>query len=245
MSLIDTWNGANWTGGGTFFGVGTDLDQQLNGVSCPAAGKCFAVGFEATLKHGSGDFIARDNGGSWTSTGLLTGENLSGVTCVTTTNCTAVGGKGSNGLALHWNGSKWTTQTAQAAPGGRTSGFNGVACQSATSCWGVGSSTDGKTERRMVQHWNGSKWSIVNTPAPGTQNEFDSISCTATQCVAVGWSNTVPFIDSWNGGTWTTQSVPSLNATDFLHGVNCANATACVAVGTDPSTGTALVERRG
>ena len=49
------------------------------------------------------------------------------------------------------------------------SGFNAVTSLSPKNVWAVGSYYDGNfNPQSLVEHWNGTKWSIANNPNPGT-----------------------------------------------------------------------------
>jgi hypothetical protein len=48
----------------------------------------------------------------------------------------------------------------------------------------------------LVEHWNGTTWSIMSSPnrAGATDNELDGVSCTNdTNCYAAGGSIALPF----------------------------------------------------
>ncbi len=70
--------------------------------------------------------------------------------------------------------------------------FNSVSCFSPTRCMAVGdhipNAPPNGPVRTLAETWNGSRWSIVATPNPGSVGDYLSgVSCiTATSCVAVG-----------------------------------------------------------
>ena len=79
-------------------------------------------------------------------------------------------------LTERWNGSSWSVAPT-IATGQKYSEINGVTCQSASSCWAVG--TDGLNpqnsnflpvvpaaadDQSLIAHWNGSTWSEVASP---------------------------------------------------------------------------------
>jgi hypothetical protein len=59
----------------------------------------------------------------------------------------------------------------------------------------------------LVEHWNGSSWSIVSTPASGLNTAFDDLGCAQGRCVAVGTTDVEPLADRWDGTRWTTETV--------------------------------------
>jgi hypothetical protein len=81
-------------------------------------------------------------------------------------------GNNSNGakqtlLAADWNGTAWHAATMP-SPKGRTPTISGVVDLSPSDGWAVGYATGGSTndERRLIEHWNGSTWTIVPSPNP-------------------------------------------------------------------------------
>ena len=68
-----------------------------------------------------------------------------------------------------------------------------VAAVSASNVWAVGFSTDSTTtDHTLIEHWNGTSWSVVKSPSPGSGS--DSLSgvaaISANNVWAVGASNT-------------------------------------------------------
>jgi hypothetical protein len=65
-----------------------------------------------------------------------------------------------------------------------------VSCTSAAACTATGTygSRNGHYEP-LIEAWNGTRWTIRATPAPGTigNNSLSAVSCTsATACTAAG-----------------------------------------------------------
>jgi hypothetical protein len=90
------------------------------------------------------------------------------------------------------NGTAWTAQPVFPVPSGSVSDtVLGVACTSATACTAVGysqGSASASTKPTLAEVWNGTAWSIQDTPNPAaSNNELGAVSCvTAGPCVAVG-----------------------------------------------------------
>ena len=138
-------------------------------------------------------------------------------------------------------------------PAGSTSvDFEGVDCPSAKSCFAVGFSQAGKTNKTLVERWNGSKWSVMATPNPAgaTNSYLQAVSCaSATNCIAVGYSSQGNKLSSlaeqWNGTKWSVMVTPSpVSWTNpALESVSCASPTSCMAVGHGRAlTGESIVE---
>ncbi len=243
------WNGHTWSAIPQLRYIGG------NGVACTSATFCVTVGFGAPMRW---------NGTKWfkSNNPLGVDDILNGVACVSPTDCTAVGYKATSpvdgyAVAAHWNGSTWTRQAVAPVPHRPDSSLARVSCPSVHNCWAVGTSlrTYDDVTRHLVEHWNGTKWSIVVTPAPPPTSgdvSLRDISCVGSTCVAVGDSghNATPWIDRWNGSTWridTTTTPPKSDETT-LHGVACVTPATCVTVGDYFSTDTGdmlLIERSG
>jgi hypothetical protein len=137
---------------------------------------------------------------------------------------------------------------ALAPPGG----FSSVSCTSATACTAVGSVVRDGVLVTLAERWDGSSWSIQNTPNPGdNRDQLDAVSCTsAAACTAVGFyinssnGTSAPIVERWDGSNWSVQAIPT-PAVGMLSGVSCPSATVCIAVGAGPGGqgGERLIER--
>ena len=167
-------------------------DGVLNGVSCPSATSCFAVG---SSTRGNGDraqLVVRWDGTTWSKmptpdrVGVLE-SSLKGVSCPSATFCFAVGDETSKrvndgSLIEEWNGQTWS-QSASAAPYvNYLSG--GVSCASPSACFVVGG--EDAAHRSVLQYWNGVEWSVMTDPNP-VEAALGAVSCpSTTSCFAVG-----------------------------------------------------------
>ena len=196
--------------------------------------------------------------------GDLIASELTGVSCVSPTNCTAVGnGAGFIGgtpawLIEAWNGSAWSV--VKEGPIGNKSPldyttFSGVSCPSATYCAAVGSNNGGKRWQTVIEQWNGSTWSVIDTPKiPGKSvgGGLNAVSCMSAQdCTAVGelldhGTASQGLVERWNGSGWKIVNSPPAPG-GYLRGVSCVTASDCTAVGWDGgftvSTVSPLIER--
>src|SRR5438874_940226 len=100
---------------------------------------------------------------------------LNGVAAVSASDVWAVGTHGSSSgnrtLIEHWNGSSWSIVDSP-NPGTSYNGLNRVVVPSANDIWAVGRYThdDSGYAQTLIEHWNGSSWSIVPSPNPGANN---------------------------------------------------------------------------
>ena len=143
---------------------------------------------------------------------------LMGTTCTTAWSCWAVGGVFSslgnnsqpNALIDNWNGSTWSVGPDVTPPGTQASLLWSVACVASSDCWAVGAQELDNQQQpvTLAEHWNGSAWSVVPTPAVG--GYLFSVTCSSTSdCWAVGddldsQRNPVNgIIYHWDGSQWS------------------------------------------
>jgi hypothetical protein len=182
-------------------------------------------------------------------------SGLRGVSCVSTNACTAVGS--SDGLEAPepaeltlvevWDGTAWTVQSSPNRSSGElsTNALNAISCTSSVACTAVGfSREDNGTEVTLAEAWNGTSWTIQNTPNPvgATYSRLQGVSCSsASACTAVGFSSAGVLAEIWNGSAWTLQNTPNPGGSSELAAVSCTSGMACMAVGS--SVGETLAER--
>jgi hypothetical protein len=247
LPLAEVWNGTSWATQ-TVPNPSGSTNTQLRSISCPSTTSCVAVGTfsDSTTGHTLA-LIETWNGTSWTLIKPpepigVTYAILTGVSCPSASLCLAAGGYSTSAgafsptqlLALRWDGTNWTLQTAATPSGATASTFTGVSCPSATDCEVVGGYTTSATSTfpttTLAELWNGTTWTIQTSPNPSSGG-FTAGSCAGVgACTAVGTSF---FAENWDGLTWTTQSLaapPTQSAQ--LNGVSCATTTTCTIVGT-------------
>src|SRR5207253_7329855 len=93
-------------------------------------------------------------------------------------------------LTLHWNGSAWS-QVASPNVGSSDNSLNGVT-GSGNDVWAVGyyaTFAGGYlVSRSLTLHWNGSAWSVVQSPNPGFWgNQLYAMTGSGSDVWAVGW----------------------------------------------------------
>src|SRR5215510_14504786 len=118
-------------------------------------------------------------------------------------------------LIERWNGSNWSVVPSPNPQGKTYVVLNGVAAISANDIWAVGHSGDPSSIplQTLTEHWNGSNWSIIPSPSPGTYNgnvlnAVDGIS--SNDVWAVGWYQSGStgqeggtLTMHWDGKAWT------------------------------------------
>jgi hypothetical protein len=226
--LIEHYDGSAWSAvaSPTLPGHG-----GLDGVSCPDADHCWAVG----TVNGPGDIneplIEAYDGTGWSVVSGIASDNpqvaavaLRSISCVTATDCWAVGSLNIE----HYDGSTWTAYAAAASAESRPS-LNAVTCLEASDCWAVGGTA--------VMHYDGTGWSLASgSSAPDAASGLNAVTCvTSADCWAVGQDGSgagpqAALILHWQGSDWTPV-VPTPSAGLDLVGVTCLGPNDCWAVG--------------
>jgi hypothetical protein len=229
IGLAEHWNGRKWSvqPDATAGGEGTNL----RGVACPAVERCVAVGVTLNAADDSVVMFAEVwNGAGWSATPVpvpdgAMSDDLSQLSCVSANNCFAVGnfsttssngGTGDQVLIERWNGRSWAIQSSPPLLGS----LNGIACESALSCYAVGSAGS-QPWRPLAEHWNGHTWTVQTTPAlPEDQGNtlgnawLGSVSCAGHRCQAVGSIEyhggliSQNLAERWTGRKWLLEHTP-------------------------------------
>jgi hypothetical protein len=196
---------------------------DLGGVSCASATDCVAVGANEL-----GPMAEHWNGTGWKIVGVPApgGQaiaELDAVSCPSASECTAVGDSETDtettfadkSLIEQWNGTAWSIVPSPNPTGPDDNAqLSGVSCASTTNCFAVGNATNSSdslfTAKTLVEHWDGTTWSIVASPNPvgALDSELIGVSCTSTtNCFAAGdWagaSSAGTLIEQWDGTSWT------------------------------------------
>ncbi len=241
--LAEDWNGTEWAIQET---TALAPGSLLSAISCTSAASCNAAG-----DNGEDSSLEESlRGSSWSKQRTRHAEDGSDdVSCTSPSACTAVGYydplgvSGRRTLAERWNGTTWSAQQAPYPPETTSISFDAASCIAVNSCTAVGSytTTTSAGTLTLAEHWNGSEWSIQETPnLSGARNvEFSGVSCTAENaCTAVGTAEggpegTTTFIERWNGTNWVIQTSPNPTGSPNaqLYEVSCANSSSCFAVG--------------
>jgi hypothetical protein len=227
-------------------------DSALNGVTCAAAGDCWAVGFSASSTVANQPLFEHYTGSSWTTVRNPSSSPgyLNAVTCVSASDCWAVGFSGGVGegppLIEHYTGSRWTiVSTLNPKPGliPSPSVLTGVTCVSTGDCWAVGISGISGNASQLIEHFTGSVWTIV--PNPGRQphpsrGQLNGVACTSVgDCWAVGVTDIsgIPLFEHYTGNSWSDSNTFNPSADQGLNAVTCTSAGGCWAVGPARATG--------
>jgi hypothetical protein len=239
-TLVERWNGAAWTVQNSPNPGGASNSHLLDGVAATSATNAWAVGAYDTAAR---TLVERWNGAAWTvqnspNPGGASGKNfLFGVAATSATNAWAVGyydkGTVDRTLIEHWNGTAWTVQNSPSPGGVNGNRLYSVSATSATNAWAVGYYDKGTVDRTLIEHWNGTAWTVQPSPNTGSasqDNDLHAVAATsATNAFAVGYydKGTVDrtLIEHWNGTAWTVQASPNTGSPSQDNDIHAAAAT--------------------
>ena len=182
---------------------------RRNAVDALAADNVWSVGGGRLVEHWDGS--------SWHSQTfpLSVMNDLRDVAALAVNDVWAVGNVSvSNGLSpltFHWDGTSWSSvsSTTRLDLGATTATLNSVAAVSADDVWAVGEATIDGVVRTLIEHWDGSRWTVVPSPDPDpTYNALLAVAAVARNDVwAVGRAGHRTLIEHWDGTSWSV--VPS------------------------------------
>ncbi len=221
-TLVEHWNGTGWS---IIPSPNVaHLGDGLSAVSAVSATDIWAVG---TISGNSGfqTLIEHWNGTTWSIKSSQKSGGLRGVAALAANNVWAVGAgfipNYTPTLIEHWNGSAWRV-VPSLSPGPLINTLNAVAAISANNVWAVGADTNSPAPSAeyapLIEHWNGTAWSVVTSPQAGTSDFINGIAAPSASSIWVvgdyrtGIDPQGPYftlIEHWNGTTWSVVTSPS------------------------------------
>jgi hypothetical protein len=141
--------------------------------------------------------------------------------------------------------------TSVATPATGSVDVRAVATLSAGNVWAVGDIFHAAAEQGLIEHWNGSSWTVMDGPELGssTSSELDGVfALSANNIWAVGWESRTTtgqqtLVEHWNGTTWTQQPSPSPGEFSELTSVHAVSARDAWAVGQSESDSSNLLNK--
>jgi len=247
--LIEHWDGVKWS---LVSSPPISVGGWLNAATAVAANDIWAVG-----TTGGANLIEHFNGTAWSIVAAPTPQRqsaLGGISAISSTDIWAVGagGKYASGEALHWNGQAWSLVVVpqpffQGA-------LRSVVAIASNNVWAVGvgqSRTAGTGPETVIEHWDGTSWTIVaspNIPSSNATSILNGIAAVSANDIwAVGdftdSSGTHTLTEHWDGTSWSI--IPSPNGTgaaSALGGVAATSSGTVVAVGASGANSLILQE---
>jgi hypothetical protein len=220
------WDGTAWSVVPTP-DPGPDGDSLL-GVSAVSSTDVWAVGYQTTANV-EAPLVERWDGAAWNLTDVATGSwdaaKLAGVLALGPADVWAAGWTMSGGvfsaLLEHWDGVAWTIVPGPPIPGVDSSLLTSIASDRAGGAWAVGYTSTGSRDQTLVEHYDGTQWSLVPSADPGTHSDvFRAVaSVSLNDAWAVGMTldsdgRFLPLIEHWDGMSWHVFDGPALGLGD-------------------------------
>lgn len=242
QALTEHWDGVSWSIAPS---PASTNHETLDDVSCVSSTDCWAVGDYLSAESIPRTLAEHWDGMSWSvvespNTSASDSNVLSSVTCNSSSDCWAVGAAADLTLIEHWDGASWVIVNSANVSSVDYNLLEAVTCTSSTDCWAAGyyqviaQSDDYRT---LIEHWDGSSWSIVPSPNPDPgENLLHAVTCvSASQCWAAGefYNNngTGALFERWDGNSWTFVESPQADSSYYAFSVACASASDCWAAG--------------
>jgi hypothetical protein len=160
-------------------------------------------------------------------------KRIAGVLCGVATIASALGAVPAGAAtASHWT----VVPTASNVQYGNLAA---VACPAPKVCFAVGTQDAAGKNVKLIQRWNGKKWTALSSPSPpgATSSHLSAVRCAhPSSCVAVGQYSTATVTKTlalrWRNNRWTLMDTPNpVAAVSGLSGLACTGPTSCIAVG--------------
>jgi hypothetical protein len=165
-ALILHWDGSQWTSAQLPAPPGNQ-QVSLNGVSGTGPDDVWAVG-SYELNGVYHPLVEHWDGHAWRLSNAPVGE-LSQVAARTPDDVWAVGvTTGPQPVVLHWNGAVWSS-VPLTAPAGQAD-LSAAVPIGADDVWVFGA--QGQPMHTLAEHWDGTGWHVVTTPADGRGGGF-------------------------------------------------------------------------
>jgi hypothetical protein len=122
-------------------------------------------------------------------------------------------------LVIRWDGAVWSVVSTPTIDVINVK-LNSVDAIDGDDAWAVGYSDAmncGLCAQTLIEHWDGTSWSVVPSPNPGWANQLYGVAAASeTDVWAVGdqwldWSTKIPLILHHDGATWTVADAPPID----------------------------------
>src|SRR4051812_5252503 len=222
-TLIEHWDGEAWSWVSSPKS-GREDRASLVSVSAVAADNAWAVGSDPEV----GPLMLHWDGTRWSEVELTDVPNpksahLVSVVGIGPDDAWAAGGvfneadQGWQALVLHWDGSRWRDVSAPSVVPTGTTELMALAASSSDDVWAVGFWSDeshtGSIVHSLAEHWDGTSWTIVDTPpmagdryrflngvAAAAPNDVWAVGSRAVR--DTGRTDDGPLVEHWDGVEW-------------------------------------------
>ena len=207
LSQIQHFDGKQWTAVPSPHSANGEVLNSLKAIS---AKSILAVGAVLGAGNNRTPLVEHFDGTTWKAVQVprIAGGELLDAAIVSPSDIWAVGFDSSSVLTLHFDGKQWSRV---AAPGA-SAALHAVTAVSTNDVWAVGSQVG---ESALIEHWDGSAWTIVGNPSDINSMLVDlsvisstdiwAVGCTVTAC---GDAGGIPLIEHWDGTQWNVNSAP-------------------------------------
>ncbi|HEV2637470.1 MAG TPA: hypothetical protein VGX23_20125 [Actinocrinis sp.] len=180
--------------------TGTFATNALLSVSAVSDSNVWAAGF--SNKSGADDsgdspLIEHWNGTAWSvSPTVAQNAEFTGISADSATDAWAVGNveNATALLAEHWNGTAWSTAAMPVPSNAVNIRIEGVTAVSPTNAWAVGMYSDDSLGLPLIEHWNGTAWSITPN-VPRQVSDFNDL-----HAVTAVSANDIWAVGEWDAG---------------------------------------------
>lgn len=215
QTLAEHWDGSQWSVVPT---PPVGQSSRLRAVAAVSSNDVWAIGSYEPVNYPTGlPLIEHWDGSKWSLVPIFLPRFafLNGITAINAHDVWIVGDGFNSTLTAHWNGVVWAVIPSPIPSPGTSSGnpyqLYSVSAVSSNDVWAVGLNhavSTHRTEQSLIEHWNGSAWSIVTSPDPGKDNDLQSVTAlSANDAWAVGnfftGGRSVNLIEHWNGTAWS------------------------------------------
>jgi hypothetical protein len=126
-------------------------------------------------------------------------------------------------LIENWNGSQWSIAN-NPQPGSRRDMLFGASAISASDVWVVGDQEGANgTFETLAEHWDGSTWTAIPTPDPGTSGNHlyavDAVSSDNVWAAGMTLNGDSPdqgLVEHWDGHRWSVVPLPAQASADLV-----------------------------
>jgi len=245
------WNGTAWSVSPGFSAALSDIGgASAEGVADISPTDAYAIGDSAATASGS---LVQWNGTAWSAVTLPLPANAT-----SNTTLGAISAHGPDDVWIvgtfldsathqnetfseHFNGTAWSVVPMPLVSSSNINAFylfNGIQANSPTDVWAVGESSvvDSTTSSNLIEHWNGTAWSIVPSPSPGAGDSLTGVTTSnaANDVWAVGVTQPAGATQAqtltlnWNGTAWSTVASPDAGRPSVLNSVSTSPGAAIV-----------------